>query len=398
MTDRNSRLWTPGFVLVISTNFFVALVFYLLMTIMALYAVERFGANDIGAGVASSSFVLGAVIARLFAGKFLDFVGRRRMILLALLVYAIAGILYIPADNLPLLLGIRTLHGVAFGVANTAIAASVMSLIPPARRGEGTGYFGISTTLATAVGPFLAIVLTQSVTYDALFALSSGCAVVALVFAFFLRLPEHPPTPEQLATKWRMRPTDLIEPAALAVGSVAFLAGMGWSGVLAFLNSFAIEEGLVSAASVFFLVYAAAVLFSRLFVGRLQDRFGDNAAVYPTLFAYALGLGLLAWSPNAVVMSAAAVFIGIGFGSLLPCTQAIVVTMSPPHRIGVATSTFYLLLDAGSGIGPLLLGMLLTLTGFHGMYAVLAVVILLSAVLYHFVHGFRKFRRAPSLA
>jgi MFS family permease len=398
VSDRDSRLWTPGFVLVVCTNFFVTMVFYLLMTVMALYSVERFQANDVGAGVASSSFILGAVIARIFAGKFLDFVGRRRMILLALLVYAITGLLYIPADNLALLLLVRTIHGVAFGAASTALAASVMSLIPPTRRGEGTGYFGISATLSTAVGPFLAVVLIQTVTYEALFALCAACAAAALVLALFLRLPEHPPTPEQVATKWRMRPIDLFEPAAFAVGSVAFLAGMGWSGVLAFLNSFALEEGMVSAASVFFLVYAAAVLLSRLVVGRVQDRFGDNAAVYPTLFAYALGLGLLAWSPNAMVMAVAAVFIGLGFGALLPCTQAIVVTMSPPHRIGVTTSTFYFLLDAGTGIGPLLLGMLLAVTGFHGMYAVLAVVILLSAVLYHFVHGYRNFRRAPAMA
>ncbi|MET0933156.1 MAG: MFS transporter [Mycetocola sp.] len=398
MAVRDSRLWTTGFVLVVVTNFFIAMVFYLLVTAMALYAVERFGANDIGAGAASGSFVLGAVIARVFAGKFLDFVGRRRMILVALLVYVIAGILYIPADNLALLLGIRTIHGIAFGAASTAIAASVMSLIPPSRRGEGTGYFGISATLATAVGPFLAVVLVQTVTYEALFAVCAACAAVALVVALFLRLPEHPPTPEQAATKWRMRPIDLFEPAALGVGSVAFLAGMGWSGVLAFLNSFAVEEGMVSAASTFFLLYAGAVLLSRLVVGRLQDRFGDNAAVYPVLLAYAVGLALLAWSPNPAVMASAAVFIGLGFGALLPCAQAIVVTMSPPHRIGVATSTFYLLLDAGTGLGPVVLGSMLALTGFHGMYAVLAVVILLSAVLYHFVHGYRKFRRTASTA
>jgi MFS family permease len=281
---------------------------------------------------------------------------------------------------------------------NTAISASVMSLIPPLRRGEGAGYFGISATLATAVGPFLAVVLIQSVTYEALFALCSACAVVALVLALFLRLPEYPPTPEQAATKWRMRPIDLFEPAALAIGSVAFLAGMGWAGILAFLNSFALEEGLVSAASTFFVIYAAAVLLSRLVVGRLQDRHGDNAAVYPTLLAYALGLALLAWSPNAGVMAVSAAFIGFGFGALLPCAQAIAVTMSPPDRIGVTTSTFYFLLDAGTGVGPLLLGLLLAVTGYNGMYAVLAVVILLSAVLYHFVHGFRKFRRTPSMA
>ncbi len=398
VTNVNSKLWTPRFVLAVFVNFFLSMVFYLLMTTMALYAVERFSAADSAAGLASSTFIIGALLARIFAGKFLDFVGRRRMLILALVVYVVAGILYIPADNLVLLLVIRTIHGIAFGAASTALSASVMGLIPVHRRSEGTGYFGISMTLATAVGPFLAVLLVEYATYEALFAVCAACALVGLILALFLRLPEHPPTPEQAATKWRMRPRDLFEPAALAIGGVMFVAAIGYSGVIAFLNSFAQAENMVTAASAFFLVYAVVVLASRLFMGRIQDRYGDNAVVYPTLLSFALGLGLLAYSPNGVVLALSAVFIGFGFGALMPCAQAIAVTMSPPHRIGVTTSTFFLMLDAGIGFGPLVLGTLLPITGFHGMYGVLAVLVALAAVLYHFLHGFRKFRRSPLAA
>lgn len=40
------RLWTRQFVLVGVTYFFVAMIFYSLMTAMAAYAVLRFGAAD----------------------------------------------------------------------------------------------------------------------------------------------------------------------------------------------------------------------------------------------------------------------------------------------------------------------------------------------------------------
>lgn len=380
-------LWTRAFSLAIAVNFFISLVFYLLMTSMALYAVERFGASDTAAGLTAGSFVLGALAARIFAGKFLDFVGRRRMLLIGLLLYTVAALFYIPAGSLGVLITIRVLHGAAFGLASTAISASVMGLIPAGRRGEGTGYFSISNTLATAVGPFLAVLLVDRTSYDVLYMVTAACAAASLLVALALKLPERTLTAAETAAKWRMRPADFFEPRAAAVASVMLVAGVAYSGVLTFLNSYAQDRDMVAAASAFFLIYAAIVFVSRFVVGRLQDTRGDNAVVYPILASFAVGLGLLAWAPNSTVMALAGAFVGMGFGALMPTAQAIAVTVAPDHRIGIATSTFFLILDAGIGLGPFLLGLLIPLTGFSGMYAVLTAVVAAAMILYHFVHG-----------
>ncbi|MCC3271617.1 MFS transporter [Arthrobacter zhangbolii] len=397
MSGSSQKLWTRGFVLAIVTNLFISLVFYLLMTTMALYAVQEFAASDSAAGFASGSFVIGALAARVFAGKFLDFVGRRRMLIASLAVFVAASVLYIPASNLGLLLAVRLLHGAAFGAASTSLSASVMGLIPAHRRGEGTGYFGISTTLATAVGPFLAVLLVDSASYRALFLFAAACAAVALILSLVLRLPERTPGPEELKNKWRMHLSDILDVSVLPIASVMFIAGAAYAGILSFLNSYAQTEGMVLGASLFFVVYAGVVLVSRLFVGRIQDRHGDNAVVYPTLLSFAAGLALLAYAPNDTVMAVAGVFVGFGFGALMPCAQAIAVGMAAPARIGLATSTFFIFMDAGVGLGPLLLGVLLPLSGFHGMYWVLAAVLLGNTVLYYFVHG-RKDRRPDHTA
>lgn len=382
-----AKLWTTAFSLAIAVNFFVSMVFYLLMTSMALYAVQRFHASDTAAGLTTGSFVLGALAARIFAGKFLDFVGRRRMLLTGLGFYTLAALLYIPADSLGLLIAIRVIHGAAFGMASTAISASVMALIPARRRGEGTGYFSTSSTLATAVGPFLAVLLVDRTSYDVLFMVTAACAGASLLVALALRLPERTLTSHEIAAKWRMRPADIFEPQAAAVASVMLIAGVAYSGVLTFLNSYARDRDMVAAASAFFLIYAGIVLVSRFVVGRIQDTRGDNAVVYPILCSFALGLGLLAWAPNGAVLAIAGGFVGMGFGALMPTAQAIAVTVAPDHRIGIATSTFFLMLDAGIGLGPFLLGLLIPLTGFTGMYAILAGVVAAAMLLYHFVHG-----------
>lgn len=133
-----TRIWSKAFVLSFGINFFISIVFYLLMTSMALYAVDRFSVSEATAGFAASSFVLGSLIARLFAGRLLDVMGRRRVLALSLVVFIVMAVAYIPADQVWLLLTLRLLHGMAYGAGNTALTAAVQGLIPPQRRSEGT--------------------------------------------------------------------------------------------------------------------------------------------------------------------------------------------------------------------------------------------------------------------
>src|SRR5690606_11582598 len=65
-----AKLWTKDFIVGIGLNLTMSMVFYLLMTSMAGYAVARFSAGEAAAGFASSSFVVGAVIARVLTGKY----------------------------------------------------------------------------------------------------------------------------------------------------------------------------------------------------------------------------------------------------------------------------------------------------------------------------------------
>ena len=56
-------------------------------------------------------------------------------------------------------------------------------------------------------------------------------------------------------------------------------------------------------------------------------------------------------------------------------------------RIGTATSTFFLMLDVGGGLEPIVLGALIPVLDYPGMYLMLAVVMVLATLLYFFAHG-----------
>jgi len=389
------RLWTTPFVAAVAVNLFMSSVFYLLLTSMAGYAIERFAASDAMAGLASAVFILGAVVSRLTVGKFLDFIGRRRLVVIAMVAYVAIGLAYIPVDGLGVLIALRLLHGVAFGAGNTALVASVQSVIPPARRAEGNGYFATATTLSTALGPFLAVWLGQHHGFGSVFLLSAAAGALGLVAGLFFKVEERTPTAQERAELWTLKLATFIDPSGLRIGLVIGLGGFAYAAVLSFAAVHAEALAIPEAASAYFAAYALASLVARLVVGRVQDRRGDNVVILPVLVFNIAGMAVLALGTTTVELTLAGMLIGVGFGSLLPCLLAVVVNMSAPARVGVVTSTFYLFLDIGSGVGPVVLGMAASAFGFSTMFLIAAGLNAVCALVYILVHGRTPAARGP---
>lgn len=381
------RLWTRNFVLAFATMAFVSLVFYVLLTSMAIYAVDAFGASDSAAGLASSAFIIGSIVARFFSGRLVEVIAPRKVLLVSIVAFAALAFLYVPAGELWLVIVVRALHGVAFGISNTALVAGVQSLIPPARRAEGTGYFGLSSTLSTALGPFMATLLVTQGRYDELFMACSVASVLAVLAVLAMKPGRRETTRGPITPSGPRGLAAFVEAKVVPVSCVMLLAGVAYSGVAAFLTSYMVAEGLASAASLYFLSYAASITVSRLVMGRLQDRRGDNIVMFPALVSLALAHMLLVVEPSNLVVSLAGVLAGFGFGTAMSAVQAIAVQAVRPARMGTALSTFYLVLDIGVGFGPVLLGLVVPLAGYSGMYAVTASLTVVAIGLYAKVHA-----------
>lgn len=382
-----AKLWTKDFIIITLTAFLVFLTFYLLMTTMTLYAIEQFNASQTTAGLAASIFVIGSLFARLLAGKYIDVIGRRKLLYASLIVFFIACLLYFTANNFALLLTIRFVHGLAFGVVTTVMGTAVMSIIPISRRGEGTSYFSLSTPLATAIGPFLGILITQHADFNWIFATCTVFAMINIIVMLFANIPEMPLSPEQIQEMRGFRLQDFFEKTAVPMSAIIFILGITYASVLSYLSPFSIEAKLTGAASIFFIVYAVFLLGSRPFTGKLLDARGENIIIYPALILFTIGLVCLGQSYGSIMLLTASALIALGFGNTISCSQVAVVNLAPQHRIGLATSTFYMAMDAGIGVGPIVIGGILPHVGYRGMYEVMAVLVFITIIIYYFVHG-----------
>lgn len=405
-----AKLWTLDFLVLSLINFILLLIFYLLVVIIGLYAVEQFQASLSEAGLVSGIFIVGTLVGRLFIGPLIDTAGRRKTLLLGLVLCLGTVLLYYLKQGTAVLILSRFLHGIGLGVASTATGAIVAHMIPMSRKAEGISYFSLSTTLAAAIGPFIGLYMVQYVGFDLIFTLCAVLVLVALGAAFFLKVPEAVAEPvvrhqsdqavpvsnggEKLSNgeEKRSGPVVLVlsrflEPRALPISIVTFLIAFCYSGVLSYINAYAIERDLVEAASFFFILYSIAVMCSRPFTGRMLDARGANIVMYPGFLILAGGLVLLGIADNGVKLLLAGALIGLGFGNMQSSTQALAVKLADPRKMGLATSTFFIFLDAGLGFGPYLQGFIIPQTGYANLYLILGGVALASAGVYYWLHG-----------
>ncbi|MGG0643098.1 MFS transporter [Sporosarcina gallistercoris] len=382
MEDKQN-LWTKDFIFISIINFFIMIVMYMLIVTIAPFAVEEYGASASMAGLVSGIFIIGTLSARIATGRVIESMGSRRILLIGMVISVLAIALYFTAHSLPVLLLVRFIHGIGLGVASTATGTMVAQIIPPSRRGEGIGYFSLSTVLATAIGPFFGIYLSQHVEFKWIFVFSLALGVIGLAMFFFVeKRPEEAPQ-EIVEPKGAPKGfANYIEKSAIPIAVITLLAGIGYSGVLSFLSFYAKEANLVDAASFFFLIYAVAILISRPFSGKLLDRKGGTFVVVPSLILFACGLLLLSQTHTGFVLLVAGAIIGLGFGNFQSCAQAIALIGVPIKRIGIATSTFYIFLDFGFGFGPYFLGNIATAYGYRDLYMILSVLIVVALILY----------------
>lgn len=389
--QNNAALWTRNFILVSAINFQLVLTFYLLVVVIVGYAVAELGATTAQAGLISGLFIVGTLVGRLLVGKFLERFGRKTTLIVGLTGFLLFSGLYFIPFGVGMLLFVRFMHGFMMGMASTVLGTIIAQILPASRRGEGIGYYSMSSTLGTAIGPFLAIWMMLNVGYQSIFVVSTVIAVCCLVVAWLIQVPDLPKINKAIETVVAMKKpnwfSQFVEPNAVPISLIMLFASICYSGVLSFINFYAKEINLVETASFFFLMYAIAILISRPFTGPLMDRKGENIIIYPAFIIMGIALILLSITHSSWMLLLCAGLLGLGYGNIQSVCQTIAVKSAPLERMGFATSTFFIFLDAGLGFGPYFIGMLLDYIGYAQLYLYSAFAAFSCILAYYLLHG-----------
>ena len=292
MDKAKEALWTRSFVLDTLINFLVFLIYYLLIVIIAVVAKDNLHATASQAGLAVGIYIIGTVVARLLAGRFISVLGCRKMLYLGLFIYLASTAMYFYTPNLLMLDSVRFLNGFAYGITSTATSTIVAAIIPQSRRGEGINYYGLSTSLAAAVGPFLGILMLHSLDYDFIIAFCVALIVICGIGAVIMKFKE-PKLDIDSEEHKGIKISDYIEPRMNSISLVSVLVGFAYSGVIGFMAAYTKDLDLIMAGTFFFVVYAVVITVTRPLLGILFDMKGENFVLYPCFVSLALGIFLL---------------------------------------------------------------------------------------------------------
>ncbi|GIL31672.1 MFS transporter [Actinocatenispora comari] len=331
------------------------------------------GASPAGAGVTTSVFMLTTVLTQALVPLLGRRVGFHATFALGVAIMVPPTIGYALTDALPPLIAVSALRGIGFGLLSVSGSALVAELAPPERRGRASGAYGLAVALPNVALVPVAVAGVDLVGYPSLFVAITvvPLAAAAAILAIRRTPATHPPADTG-------RP-----PLAAIVGPVAVMLpiAVAATGIITFA-----PLSVPAASAAVLAVFGAAALAGRWGAGQLADRAPGTRAVRAILPVAVLGAGAglalvglgghLGTGPGVAVALLGALLLGVGFGAAQNQTLVLLFERAGAGRHGTASAVWNMSLDAGTGVGGILLGTLATHAGFALAFALTAAALL----------------------
>lgn len=351
--------------------------FYMIMPILPVYAVQDIGLEQGEVGLIIGIFAISAVVARPACGYLVDRYGRMIVYLPAMVLFTLCFGSYIFAATVATLLLVRLIHGLSWGMVNTATATIVADIIPQKFRSRGIGYFGLSMTAAMAIGPSLAAFMLSHFSLKIIFISSVVLCFIGLLFSLNLK----PPVVNKDKKSFNI--LMLFEKRVFGISVVEFFFGFIYASVMAYVALHALEIK-VTVLGTFFLVYALSMAITRPLGGKIMEKYGPTFLIVSGIILFAAGLISTGLARFNGIFLLAGIFLGIGAGFIMPTIMTMAVNVVPPYRRGAANATILVSLDVGIGLGAVIFGKIAEAFGYEKMYLISALILLCPLLIYLF--------------
>jgi EmrB/QacA subfamily drug resistance transporter len=275
------------------------------------------------------SYLMATTIAAAVYGRLGDALGRKRLLMVSLLVFVIASVLCAVAPTMLFLVGARVLQGVGGGGLMTLCQALVGEVVPPRERGRIQGYMAAVFMIASTFGPVAGGWLTQHFGWTSVFMINLPLGLLALLLAS--RLQSRPGTGGKLRFDWL---------------GLAFFTGF----VVSLLLALELAQRLSVAAAPGIAAWVAAAVVSLVLLLRQEAR--SAAPLIPVKLLRHAAI----WRADAMGACVGATIIAAV--TFMPIYLQVVRGI-PPSQVGL----LMLPLTAGIAVGAMFTGRMITITG-----------------------------------
>jgi len=346
-------------------------------------------------GLVASASTIPGILVSLPAASLSDILGRKKMLLLAGIIFASAPFLYLLVSVWWQLVVVRFYHGFATAVFVPVAEASVAEIFQD-RRGERISLFSSVTYVGRGMAPFLGATILQATgrNFHALYLAVGIAGVTALVMAlpYLVEGKRQAAGPQGNRTEvvrrmlraWRVVAKDR---RVLTVSLVQACQFYAFGSVEYFLVGFLTEvakldillTGIVSGSLV------VMPILAKPYMGRVSDRIGRRIPIAVGCAVSGSALLAVPFATRFPVLFLLGVVYGFGFASVTASTPALVVELVPGGLIGTSMGFLDTVMDVGQTIGPIVCGLLLASSlGYFAVFPSIGLVLLAAGVIFVF--------------
>jgi MFS family permease len=345
------------------------LTYYAVISALPIYLVSDLHATKSQVGIVMAAYIIASVLIRPFSGFTLDRFSRRLVFLLALIIYSLLFAGYWIAISITSIILLRFAQGLTWGFTTIAGSTIAVDIIPAPQRGEGFGYFALSTTLAMSLGPVTGLFICHQWGFIPMFISGLFISLVSLICAYSVHLPKR----FRIGKHIPFNGNNLFDRNSVLPSVNLLIIMITYGGLLSFIALYGREIGIRN-ASLFFLIFASGIAISRFAAGKTFDKNGPERIITICLILLIIGFPMLAMMKNATGFYLSALVIGFGIGVVFPTFMSMVNNLADTWHRGAANSTLYTAVDLGMGSGMIL-------AGFIAQHFSLSAVFLVSALI-----------------
>ena len=342
---------------------------------------ESLGTPDALMGMIAAASTVPGVLISLPAGSLSDRLGRKRVLVIAGVVFATASLLYLIVEAWWQLMLVRFYHGFATAIF-VPVARATISEHYPTQKGTRLSTFTSATIVGRGIAPFLGgFILSATLWNYRLLYLAVGAAgftalVVTLVGlqeqagASQPRTPSNPPrVPREhhVFQGWRR----VVSDVGILVTSATEAAARYVYGALEFFFIGYLKNVAQLDASLIGTIMGVQFVLIPLvgpFMGRLSDTRGRWLPILMGLIMSGVAVLAIPSATRFLPLLALSLMYGLGFCMVISSTPALIGDLAGKDDMGAAMGFLATIMDVGQMLGPIITGVVLATVGYAGSF------------------------------
>jgi MFS family permease len=354
----------------------------------SIYA-QGLGASLVLIGVLSSAVGVTSLITAVPAGMLSDRVGRRRVLLFGMFVWAAALISFAIVDHPYLLFPGRVLMGAAIILSFGIGAAFLGDITSGEERGPAFGLYATAMGLGFAVGPLIGAPISQNFGIEWSYVMGAGIAIAGFFYGLKYLPRDTGHDDPQATANGEEEPEErsgfiavLMYPPLLLASIAVFLQSTAFMGAIQnFFPLYGQNVAVISAGFIatMFSVRAFASTGVRLPMGMFATRITTAGVMAVSLLLMGVALVAISLTTDPVVLTVLLAIEGIGFGGFVTAGQAYIAEISTNQTRGTAMGIYRMAAAAGSAGGPILLGLIASQWSLSIVFLLTGVLVLVGA-------------------